>query len=46
MIDTIAILTTHILLGIAFWKLSARDDLDADDAVQRGEPGFAWRAPN
>ena len=32
MIDDFAILLTHVLLGVACWRLMARDDLDFDPA--------------
>lgn len=31
MIDTFAIAITHILLGIAAWRIMKRPDLDSDD---------------
>lgn len=46
MIDTIAILVTHVLLGITFWRLSARPDLDTDDLAADTQPGFAWPRSN
>ena len=45
MIDAIAIITTHVLLLTAFWRLRARDDLDyeAPPNEHHRAPGFGWR---
>jgi hypothetical protein len=42
MIDAIAILTTHLLMLVAFWRLRARDDLDDEGApdARHAPPGF------
>jgi hypothetical protein len=45
MIDAIALLTTHLLLLVAFWRLRRRDDLDDEAApgLKHAPPGFGWR---
>ena len=45
MIDAIAIMTTHTVLLIVFWRLMKRDDLD-DEVAPGTEPakrGFGTR---
>jgi hypothetical protein len=42
MIDAIAIVTTHLLMLVAFWRLCERDDLDDEGApdARHAPPGF------
>lgn len=44
MVDAFAILLTHSLILLAFWRLRLRDDLDDEDAPeQRHKPSpFGW----
>ena len=47
MIDNFSILLSHVLIAVAFWFLSRRDDLDREDApAPDAEPeGFATCEP-
>ncbi len=46
MIDGFAILLTHMLLLVAFWRLRGRDDLDDETAPGMVAPtGFAQPPP-
>lgn len=48
MVDAIAILLTHSLILVAFWRLRLRDDLDGEEAPEmRHKPQpFGWRSGN
>lgn len=43
MIDAIAILSTHALLLVIFWRLTRRDDLDDETAPGTRPAGFGVR---
>lgn len=48
MIDNLSILLSHVLIAIAFWYLTMRDDLDQEDPpAPDAEPeGFGHAARN